>query len=150
MALSYGDILEKAKRYCAYQERATTDVLGKLKEWKAGNENTHAILAELKQESYLDDERFARTFVRGKYGIKKWGRMKIMNALRAKRIEEGLITQALDEIHESEYLNNLEAVIRAKKRTLPETASPQNRKKIIDHALAKGYELNLIYQILNK
>ena len=150
MAVSYQELLERAKRYCAYQERATSEVVMKLEVWKAGSEQVDTVLAELKQEAYLDDERFASAFVRGKHNIRKWGRGKIRSALRVKKIEESIISRALDEINEAEYLEQLETIIEQKKRSLPETTSPASHKKIINHALAKGYELNLIYRILNK
>ena len=88
---------QKAARYCAYQERCRSEVRTKLRQSGASPQSIEAILARLEQEHYLDEERYARAYVRGKFRINGWGRLKIRNGLRAKQISETLIARALDE-----------------------------------------------------
>ncbi|MEN8226071.1 MAG: regulatory protein RecX [Bacteroidota bacterium] len=142
------NILEKAKRYCAYQERAVSEVMKKLHEWKVKADNAGSIIEALREENFLDDERFATVFVSGKFSIKKWGRVKIRSELKLKKIPEEIIQKALGTINEEEYINALIAIIKKKKSSLADPENPGQRRKIINHALSKGYERHLIFKLL--
>ncbi len=148
MASTYNEILERARRFCAYRERASTEVILKLKEWKTGPGQTDAIVADLKNENFLDDRRFAEAFVRGKFGIKKWGRLRIKVELRRKGISEELISNALSAIDEDEYEAVLRSVIEKKAGSLENPQSAAARQKIIRYALSKGFETDLIMKNL--
>ena len=94
----YNYILDKARRYCAYQERCVFDLKNKLYEWKVRPDVSARIINTLEEENYLNEERFARVFAGGKFRIKKWGRNKIMAELRARKIPDLIIQIGLDEI----------------------------------------------------
>lgn len=144
MAATYNEILERARRFCAYRERASSEVIQKLKEWSTGPDETNAIVEELKNENFLDDRRFAEAFVRGKFGIKKWGRLRIKVELRRKGIQEQMISHALSAIVEDEYEAALRSLIDKKADSLEDPSSFAARQKIIKYAQSKGYETDLI------
>lgn len=141
-------MLEKAKHYCAIQERAASEVKKKLFEWKVRPEKINAILETLLKENYINELRFAKVFVSGKFRIKKWGRIKIKSELRARKISEMNIQLALQEIDEDEYLVTLEEVINKKRSTLSEPHSYNNKAKVLNFAASKGYEKHLIMDLL--
>jgi regulatory protein len=139
-------ILEKAKSYCAYQERCNADIKKKLAEWKVKPEVSQKVIHQLRQEDYINEERFARVFAGGKFRIKKWGRKKIIAALRAKGIRENHIERGLEEIDEDEYLQTLRSLIDKKKQSMKEPGSRTSRNKLINYILSRGYEQHLVFE----
>ena len=109
------ELYKKISKYCAYQERCRSEVRTKLRQSGASPQSIEAILARLEQEGYLDEERFARAYVRGKFRINGWGRLKIQNGLRAKLIDSSLIETAIkEEINEEEYIELLKKILSSK------------------------------------
>ena len=109
------ELYKKISKYCAYQERCRSEVRTKLRQSGASPQSIEAILARLEQEGYLDEERFARAYVRGKFRINGWGRLKIRNGLRAKLIDSSLIETAIkEEINEEEYIELLKKILASK------------------------------------
>ena len=142
--------LDKLKRYCAYQDRCHKEVREKLEKLKVDEDIADEIIAELIKENFLNEERFARSFVRGKYRIKKWGRNKIIQHLKQKEISTYLIDRSLQEIDEEEYIANLKDLLE-KKYALCKTADKyEQRKKLYRFARNKGYEHELINEILEE
>ncbi|RLD38828.1 MAG: RecX family transcriptional regulator [Bacteroidetes bacterium] len=141
-------IFEKAKHYCAYQERSVFEVKNKLYLWKVRPEVARKIIKSLEEENYLNEERFARVFAGGKFRIKKWGRNKIIAGLRAKKISDPIIQIGLDEIDEYQYEKTLQEVIEKKKSSMDYQGSFNNRNKIFIFALSRGYEKHLILKYL--
>lgn len=143
------NLLEKARKYCAYQERSAFDLKEKLYEWNAGSELTRKIIKTLETENYLNDERFARVFTGGKFRMKKWGRNKIIAGLRAKRIPEKIIYKSLEEIDENEYGKTLRLLVSKKKEKFKAPLSAEDKNKIYNSMLRKGYESALIAKVLS-
>lgn len=143
------EIYDKAKRYCAYQERAVSDVVNKLRLWKVKQDTADRVIQALTDEEFLDDERYARVFASGKFRIKKWGKLKIRAELRSKRISDAIIQKALDEIDDAEYILVLQNTIAKKQVSLPEPKSPSGRNKVLNHALSRGFEQHLILRMLD-
>ncbi|MDT8393008.1 MAG: regulatory protein RecX [Bacteroidales bacterium] len=141
-------IFEKAKHYCAYQERCIADVRKKLVDWNVRPESIGKIIHLLLSEDYINEERFVRIFAGGKFRIKKWGRNKIYAALRARGIADNLIRLGLEEIDEEEYAQTLNALINKKKESLKDPASPDGRNKVIHYALSRGFERHLVFRYL--
>ena len=108
--------LEKAKSYCAYQERCHKEVSDKLYSWRLNTDEIDYIIDHLIQESYLNEERFAIAFAGGKFRIKHWGRKKIVTKLKEKRVSEYCIKKALEEIDDKEYIITLHRLIEKKTR----------------------------------
>ena len=102
------EILNKIFKYCAYQERCRQEVERKLKALGAFASDVEEIMAYLEEEGFLNEERYARAFAGGKFRVKRWGRLKIRQELRKKRIDEDLIDHAIQwEIPETDYLQSL-------------------------------------------
>jgi regulatory protein len=145
--VSESETFEKLKKYCAYQERSQFEVRQKLfKEGLRGND-AELLVVELITEGFLNEERFARTFARGKFRIKQWGRLKIQSALKSKGVSPVCIRIGLSEINETEYLTTLKSLL-SKLPGSKSTAKPADRLKTYRIVRAKGYESNLISRFL--
>ena len=140
----------KMESFCAYQERAQQEVRDKLYTWGLHSEDVENIIAELITENFLNEERFAKAFVRGKFCIKKWGKVKIIQHLKAKRISSPLIKIALREIDLDEYEENLDTLIQKKIGSQADSLSLSEKAKLMRYLQSKGYENDLIFQRLNR
>ncbi len=139
----------KLAQYCAYRDRSHKEVEEKLKEMRMIPAACEQIIIKLMQEDFLNEERFARSFVRGKFRIKKWGRIKIKQELKNREISAPLIKIALREIEEKEYLNTLYMLAEKKASLLKEEDPFKKRKKLANFLLQKGYESSLVYEAGN-
>jgi regulatory protein len=145
--LSESETFEKLKKYCAYQERSQFEVRQKLVKEGVRGVDAEAILAGLITDGFLSEERFARTFARGKFRIKKWGRLKIQSALKSKGVSPTCIRCGLSEINETEYLATLKSLV-SKLPGSKINANPNERLKTYRILRAKGYEANLVSRFL--
>ena len=143
------EALAKTQKYCAYQDRCHQEVRSKLLELGMRGHKLEAIIAALITEKFLDEERFARSFVRGKYRIKKWGRNKIKMELKKRDISSYCQKAGFSEIEESVYLKNLETVIEKKATLLKEPNAYKRKNKLAQFAIQKGYESHLVWEILS-
>jgi regulatory protein len=141
--------LEKAKSYCAYQERCHKEVSDKLYSWKLNADEIDYIIDNLLQENYLNEERFAITFAGGKFRIKKWGRKKIIQKLKEKGVSDYCIKKGLEEIIEEEYISNMRNLIEKKYTSLKDKNIFTKKKKTAAYLYGKGYESDLIWTHLN-
>jgi len=141
------NILEKARRYCAFQEHCISDVEKKLFEWKVKKAHIPKIIESLIKDDYIDEQRYAAMFVSGKVRIKNWGRLKIKAGLRAKKIPDHFIQKAISAIDEEDYLSNLKALIEKKRTSLKEPDSSISKTKVLNFALSKGYERGLVFKL---
>ena len=146
MELSNDAILKKVLRYCAYQDRCTKEVRNKLATFDMPVSEMEKFVKLLVDEGYLDDERYASTFVRSKIHLKKWGVNKIKMSLKMKGISDEIISNALSEIDPEIYREELIKVLKSKKITEPD---PYKRKaKLAQYAMQKGYEPWLVWETL--
>jgi len=132
------------ERYCAYQERCHKEVQSKLYDMRMIKAAQEVIILHLLKENYLNEERFAKSFTRGKFLIKHYGRVRIANELKQRNITPTLITQALKEIDDEAYLETLKTLMSKKVESVKESNPFKKKKKIIDYLLRKGFEYNLI------
>lgn len=140
----------KLMQYCAYRDRSQKEVEEKLKEMRMIPMACEEIIIKLMQEDFLNEERFARSFVRGKFRIKKWGRNKIKQELKLREISAPLIKLAFNEINEIEYQKTLEELAEKKLRLLKEPNAFKKKKKLADHLIQKGYEPPLVFECVNE
>ena len=142
--------LEEAKRrlenYCAYQERCHSELERKLYEMYLSQEEKEEIILHLLQHDFLNEERFSKSFARGKFNIKKWGKVRIIRELKFRKITNYNITQALKEINESEYLTTFDQLAKKKYTQITETNIQKKRKKLADYLLYRGWETDLVYR----
>lgn len=142
-------IKKKIADYCVYQDRSHWEVEQKLKEESGiSKEEQGEIIIWLIQNNFLNEERFARAYVRGKFNQKQWGRNKIISGLKQKRIPEKLIDQVLNEIDEDIYLSVLERIADKKWNSLAEESLVIKKKKLISFLAQKGYESSLLYELI--
>lgn len=137
-------------QFCAYRDRSHKEVEEKLVDMRMIPEACEHIILELMREGFLNEERFARSFVRGKFRIKKWGQIKIKQELKRRDISEPIIRLAMTEIDETEYQNTLEEVAAKKRKLLHNPSSYKEKKKLIDFLLRKGYESHLVIDLVNQ
>lgn len=147
--LDLSQIKKRLADYCVYQDRSHYEVEQKLKELRTLNENERGeILIWLIQNNFLNEERFSRSYARGKFYQKKWGKIKIMQGLKQKRIPINLIDKGIEEINEDDYKSTLMELTEKKWNIIRESEVYLKKKKIYNYLLQKGYEYNLINEIL--
>jgi len=148
---TYQDALQKAAHYCGYQDRTEAQVRAKLH--ALGVEDAtiaDQIIQRLHAERYLDEERYAVAFVRGKFVDKKWGKQKIRHALTVQGIASARIESALATLPNTDYLQTLRHLALQKKQQLTGQAATQVQQKLTRHLLQKGYESDLVSKIVQE
>lgn len=138
------EILKRITKYCADAEKCTQDVLSKLESWDVPEDEHQKILEKLRSENFLDDKRYVKRFVDEKWKLDKWGKLKIENALRQKEIDEALITGALSDINEEEYLDIMHEVLRKKAREVKTGKPGDDAKRVMLFAQGRGFEEDLV------
>ncbi|WP_431165756.1 regulatory protein RecX [Tenacibaculum halocynthiae] len=144
------EIKRKIEFYCVYQDRCHKDVEKKLRDYNLIPEAREYILLHLLEHNFLNEERFSKSFARGKFRIKKWGKQRIVRELKQREISSYNIKTALKEIDEQDYIATLYCLIEKKNNFSSETNLLKKKKKIIDHLLYKGFETNLIFEAVNE
>jgi regulatory protein len=139
---------ERIEAYCAYRERSQQEVKQKLYEFGLYTDLVNEIISELIQNNFLNEERFARAFVRGKFSIKKWGRIKIRQALYPHYLSDYVLNKAFTEIDEDQYQAVLEEVIAKKSRLVKEKNEFRRNGKIAQYAIGRGFEPDMVWEVL--
>lgn len=143
------ECLAKLQRYCVYQDRCHKEVREKLSDLGVWGDDAGEIMVELIADKFLDEERFARSFVRGKHRFKKWGRIKIKQELRKKDITGYCLKMGFKEIEEEEYLETLTILLEKKKRLTRAKNDYELKIKLAKYAMTKGYESHLVWEVVN-
>ena len=134
---------------CAQAEHCRQEMLDKMKRWGLDEGVKDRIISRLVKERFVDDERYARAFVKDKVRYNKWGRRKIQQALWMKRIEEHIQQQVLDEIEEREYLDVLRPLLKQKRKSVKAQNDYELNQKLIQFALGRGFTFDVIRQCIN-
>jgi regulatory protein len=146
--VTHGEALKKAMKYCAYQDRCQQEVRNKLYDIGAPHESIESILTDLISDKFLNEERFATSYARGKFYYKDWGRARINMELKRKKVSDYCIKKGMLEINEEDYKSTICKLINKKGKQLGNSTSPINQKKIANFLYNKGYESNLIWEAL--
>lgn len=141
---------EKIQAYCAYQERCHQEVTRKLKSWGLIQEAIELLISELMQFNFLNEERYARSFSRGKFRIKKWGRKKIRAELKKREVYDKCIDFAMEEIDDKAYFETLKEVLQKKNEHEKESDSYRRKAKLTRYLVYRGYEYDLIRDALEE
>ena len=140
----------KLKQYCSYQDRCHSEVENKLSNFNLISEAKDQILFNLINEDYLNETRFCKSFVRGKFKIKNWGKRRIIQELKSRKISEFNIKKGLNEINEFDYQEKFENLFNKKLSSLENLNSIDKKKKIFSYLQYRGWETNLIYEKINQ
>ena len=134
---------------CAQAEHCQQEMRDKMRRWELDETAQNRIVARLVKECYVDDERYARAFVKDKIRYNKWGRRKVQQALWQKHIDTDIQQQVLDEIDEKEYLDILRPLLKQKRKSIKAESDYELNQKLIRFALGRGFGFDIIRQCLN-
>lgn len=141
------EIKKKLEYYCAYQDRCHQEVEKKMREFHLIPEARELILLHLMQHNFLNEERFSKSFARGKFRIKQWGKRRIVQELKMRNISAYNIKTGLKEIEEDEYIAMLHKVASSKNNSIKESNLFKRKQKLYQYLYGRGYESNLIQDV---
>ena len=134
---------------CAQAEHCQQEMRDKMRRWELDETAQNRIIARLVKERYIDDERYARAFVKDKIRYNKWGRRKVQQALWLKHIDADIQQRVLDEIDEKEYLDVLRPLLKQKRKSIKAESDYELNQKLVRFALGRGFGFDIIRQCLN-
>ena len=144
------ELQSKMEHYCVYQDRCHQEIEKKMNAYQMIPEAKEKILLHLMRYDFLNEERFSRSFARGKFRIKNWGKQRIIRELKIKNISSYNIKTALKEIDDELYIKTIEKIATLKNNTIKESNLFKKKKKIYDYLYRKGYESSLIQETIQK
>ncbi|MFV0471085.1 MAG: regulatory protein RecX [Paludibacteraceae bacterium] len=147
---SNDELRRKAASYCSMAEHCISDVEIKLKAWGVSPENSQEIVSHLLEQDFINEQRYARAFVREKFEINKWGKIKILLALKEKGIDKDSINNALAHIDEGEYEELLARLLKSKLQTISYEYEYEKQGKLFRFAQSRGFESNVIEKVLRR
>ena len=134
---------------CAQAEHCQQEMRDKMRRWELDETVQNRIIDRLIKERYIDDERYARAFVKDKIRYNKWGRRKVQQGLWQKRIDADIQQRVLDEIDEKEYLDVLRPLLKQKRKSIRAASDYELNQKLVRFALSRGFTFDIIRQCLN-
>ena len=143
------EAFQKAAACCADSEQCVADIRKKLERWGLDATRRQAVIVRLEEEKFVNEARYARSFVRDKFRYNGWGRIKIAQALRQKGIPAAYIEDAMGEIEDEEYARILQKLLQAKARGLKVGTDYERNGKLVRFAASRGFEMPLIMRMLH-
>tara|TARA_B100001564_G_scaffold205780_1_gene173137 strand:+ start:4478 stop:4945 length:468 start_codon:yes stop_codon:yes gene_type:complete len=143
------EILNKMRKYCAFQERCVSDVKKKLERYIISKNKKIEIISSLTSEKYIDEKRFSTSYCQGKFKIKKWGKQKIKNELIKKKISQTNIDIAINSISMTDYIKTLNDLIDFKIKYIEDEDLFNRNGKLVRFLLQRGYEFDIIWDQIN-
>lgn len=148
--LSEEQIIKKLESFCVYRERCESEIKQKLYQLAVDEKEVDFYINYLKENNFLNEERFVAAFARGKFNIKSWGKRKIIQELQSKRIDSKKIQQSIEQIDEGIYFIRLQDLLEKKSTKIKETDIFRKKQKLMQYAMQKGYEMELINEALKE
>ena len=150
--LTLDELKNRMERYCAYQERCHQEVKTKLRKIGAFGDDSDVVISHLIKNDYLNETRFAILYARSKFSIKKWGKKRIINELKQRKITIYNINKSLEQITEEDYILTFNTLAGKRWKQLKKEKEPlsQQKKKLINYLQYRGWENDLIFELLNK
>jgi regulatory protein len=144
------ELLQRAQKVCSGREYCVSDIMSLLDRWGAKDEKTRsAVINKLIGEKFIDEFRYCRAFARDHFTYSQWGRVKITQALKGKNIPAETIASGLEAIDQEEYRALLRKIIEDQKKKIKAKNMYDLKGKILRHALGKGFESHLVYDMIN-
>ena len=140
--------LSRLQTLCSRQEKCTADVMQKLNDWEVAPEKAAQIIKKLIGDKFIDDQRYAKAFVRDRFKFNQWGKIKIALHLRKKNIGEDLITCALEGIGRDEYKHFVKTLMMKKRKSMDEKNIYRLKSKLIRYLQSKGIEFDEIMEAM--
>lgn len=140
--------LEKLERFCAFQERCHQEVRSKLLKLEVYGDDLEEVMAQLISDDFLNEERFAQAFARGRFRIKGWGRKRIEIELKKRAVSGYSIRKGLAEIEDGEYLESLAKQVEKKTASLNESDPYIRKNKVARYLISRGFEPELVWEIV--
>ena len=134
---------------CAQAEHCEQEMRDKMKRWAIEPDAQDRVIARLIKERYIDNERYARAFVKDKIRYNKLGRRKVMQALWMKRIDDDILHQVLDEIDDKEYIDVLIPLLKQKRKAIKAKSDYELNQKLVRFALGRGFDFSIICQCMD-
>ncbi len=149
---TFNELKTRLEQYCAYQERCHHEVKTKLRQLGAFRNDTDTVISHLIQNDYLNETRFTMLYVRSKFSIKKWGKKRIVNELKQRKITSYNIDKALAQISEKNYRMTFDTLAEKRWNQLKKNKESllQRKKKWVNYLRSRGWENDLIFDALNK
>ena len=145
------ELLSRAQRICSEREYCESDIRNKIQSWGGDDDNVaDAIIASLKKDGFIDEMRYAGAFARDRFKYQQWGKVKIASQMKLKHIPATLIAAGLETIDKDEYLNVLRDILSRHKKNIKAKNRFDLKGKLLRHALAKGFESHLVYEMVNE
>lgn len=149
--ISYDQAVSKLQAFCAYQERCHKEVRSKLFDLGIYGDDVDSIIADLIEDNFLNELRYAIAFAGGKFRIKKWGKYRIIRELKMNQVSAYSIKKAIkSELPDEEYLETLEQVVQKRNRLLREPNKFKRKQKIAKYVIDKGFESPLVWETINR
>ena len=149
-SITISEAKKNIEHYCAYQERCHKEVVNKLKDLGIIQNAIDVIVTDLIQNNYLNETRFAQSFARGKFKIKKWGKVKIHRELNKREISEYNIKMGMKEISDSDYEETFNMLLEKKLSELSHLSESEKKRKIFNYLSYRGWEVEKIFEALRK
>jgi len=141
---------DKAAFLCSRSEHCTSEIQEKLKLWGLSVEDAEPVIEKLKEEKYLDDERFARAYTKDKFRFNHWGKQKIAYMMRSKQISPEIMELAFEEIEDEGYSEELRKLLTDKEKSVKAKDKYDKRNKLMRFAMGRGFESEGIYKVLKE
>ncbi len=145
---TYDELLRKAASYCSISEHCISEVDLKLRAWDVAEADRRKIIGQLTEDDFINEKRFAKAFVRDKFHLNKWGKIKMTMALLEKGIEKELINNALNTIDEGEYDEMLASLLKSKAKSIRYEFEYEKQGKLFRFAQSRGFENQVIERVL--
>ena len=147
--MTYEMALQRLSALCASAEHCEYEMTEKMRKWEVEESDRERIMEYLRKAEFVDDERYARAFVKDKIKYNKWGRRKVEQGLWAKHIAEDIRQRVLDEVDESQYKSVLTDLLKSKRRSIKAANDYEMNRKLIKFALSRGFDYSIIRQCID-
>ncbi len=148
--MTFNEALQKGAAYCALSEKCEQDVTEKLQHFDMSSLDCKKVIAQLRQDDFINDERFCNYYVRDKFRFNRWGKIKIAHMLTNKKLPEEIIQKALNTIDEGEYEETLYNILETKLKTLTYKFEYERQGKLFRFAQSRGFEYDITSRVLKR
>lgn len=143
------DALLRLSALCSQAEHCSYEMTEKMRRWGMADTAVARVMEYLTEHKFVDDERYARAFVKDKIKYNKWGRRKVDQAMWAKHIDEDVRRRVLDEVDDADYLAVLRPLLKARSRSIKAADSYELNRKLVRFALGRGFDYALIRRCID-